>query len=81
RQLTAVGDTVNVASRLEALAKTHAAELVASTAVLERAGRRPRTTAAVGVRGRSGEVTVEIFARAADLAAATDPAAFAPAAS
>jgi len=81
RQLTAVGDTVNVASRLEALAKTHAAELVASTAVLERAGRRPHATASVGVRGRSGEVTVEIFARTADLGAAADPAALAPAAS
>jgi adenylate cyclase len=81
RQLTAVGDTVNVASRLEALAKSHRAELVASTAVLERAGRHPKATAAVGVRGRSGEVTVEIFARTADVAAARGPAPLAPAAS
>jgi len=68
RQLTAVGDTVNVASRLEAVAKAHDAELVASTALLERASRRPRATATVGVRGRTGEVTVEIFTRATDAA-------------
>jgi adenylate cyclase len=67
RQLTAVGDTVNVASRLEALAKAHEAELVTSTTLLERAGRRSEAVATVAVRGRSGEVTVEIFPRIADL--------------
>ena len=82
RQLTAVGDTVNVASRLEALAKAYEAELVASTALLERAGRRPNATATVGVRGRSGEVTVEIFTRTADVAVEAPAASpLAPAAS
>ena len=36
--LTAIGDTVNVASRLEALTKEHAVELVVSTRLAERAG-------------------------------------------
>jgi adenylate cyclase len=36
--LTAIGDTVNVASRLEALTKQHAVELVVSTRLAERAG-------------------------------------------
>jgi len=38
RYLTAVGDTVNSASRLEALTKEYRCELVLSEAVLERAG-------------------------------------------
>lgn len=37
--LTAIGDAVNVASRLEALTKDHQAELIVSDAVAERAGR------------------------------------------
>jgi len=36
--LTAIGDTVNVASRLEALTKQHAVELVVSSRLAERAG-------------------------------------------
>lgn len=81
RQLTAVGDTVNVASRLEALAKTHDAELVVSTALLERAGRAAGASATVGVRGRSGELTVAVFTRARDLDHADAPAELSPAAS
>jgi adenylate cyclase len=73
RQLTAVGDTVNVASRLDAVAKAHAAELVASSTLLERAGRRPDATATVAMRGRSGEITVAIFTRA-EAAAGEAPA-------
>jgi len=38
RYLTAVGDTVNTASRLEALTKEHGCELVVSEIVLARAG-------------------------------------------
>ena len=40
--LTAIGDTVNVASRLEALTKELGCQLVVSEAVTQRAGSRPR---------------------------------------
>jgi adenylate cyclase len=80
RQLTAIGDTVNVASRLEALAKSHDAELVASAETLARAGRRVLPSASVGVRGRSGELAVEVFARAADVEHERSEAPVAPAA-
>jgi adenylate cyclase len=80
RQLTAVGDTVNVASRLEALAKTHEAELVASGTLLTRAGRRGAAGRTVAVRGRSGALEVEVFARAAEVERrAPEPAATAAA--
>lgn len=67
RQLTAVGDTVNVASRLEALAKTHNVELVVSAALLEHAGLAAPAIERVEVRGRSDALAVRMLARAFDL--------------
>jgi adenylate cyclase len=69
--LTAIGDTVNVASRLEALTKELGAQLVVSEEV-----RRAAEVELVGaerhaleVRGRRGEVAVWALARAAELPA------------
>lgn len=56
RMLTAVGDTVHVARRLEELTKAHACLLVVSDDILQAAGRAPATLDAscheITVRGR-----------------------------
>lgn len=67
--LTAVGDTVNVASRLEALAKELGVQLVVSTELLARAGLAidGLKIRAVEVRGRRGTVRVAAIADPADL--------------
>jgi adenylate cyclase len=68
-QLTAVGDAVNTASRLESLCKELGAELVISQDALERAG----VTLAgfplheVAIRGRTQPLSVRAVARACDL--------------
>jgi adenylate cyclase len=67
--LTAIGDTVNTASRLEGLTKEHSAELVVSTEAMSRAGidlaggRR----ADIDIRGKQERLSVAIFASARDL--------------
>ncbi|WP_152047333.1 adenylate/guanylate cyclase domain-containing protein [Aureimonas psammosilenae] len=60
--LTAVGDTINVASRLEGLAKTADAELVVSDAVMRSAGMTPQGFEAMvlPLRGRSRPLEVWI---------------------
>lgn len=67
--LTAIGDTVNTASRLEALTKEFAVELVVSQELLERAGvtlpDAPRHE--VEIRGRQASLGVRAVKRAADL--------------
>lgn len=67
--LTAIGDTINTASRLEALTKDFAAELVVSDATAELAGvelsQVPVRT--VEIRGRREPLTVRAVARASDL--------------
>lgn len=70
-QITAIGDTVNTASRLEALTKEFAVELVVSQELLDRAdidlGETPRHD--VEIRGRQGRLAVRAIAKAADLTA------------
>ena len=67
--LTAVGDTVNVASRLEALAKELGVQLVVSTELLARAGMATEglEIRAVEVRGRRGTIRVAAIGNATDL--------------
>jgi adenylate cyclase len=70
-QITAIGDTVNTASRLESMTKEFAVELVVSQELLDRAGidlgEAPRHE--VDIRGRQGRLSVRAIARAADLTA------------
>jgi adenylate cyclase len=67
--VTAVGDSVNTASRIEGLTKTYACELVISEAVALRAGidlgDAPRHE--IEIRGRVERLVVRTFARAQDL--------------
>lgn len=67
--ITAVGDAVNTASRVESLTKTYACELVISEAVMLRAGidlsAAPRHE--IEIRGRVERLTVRTFASAGDL--------------
>ncbi len=70
RSLTAIGDVVNTASRLEALTKTYGAELLVSAPVVARSGwslpaaRREE----VQVRGRNEPLEVWVVEHAASLA-------------
>jgi adenylate cyclase len=70
-QITAIGDTVNTASRLEALTKEFGVELVVSQELLDSAGvdlpTAPRHD--VEIRGRQGQLAVRAFKSAADLTA------------
>ena len=70
-QITAIGDTVNTASRLESLTKEFGAELVVSQELLDRAGAAPETAPRhdVEIRGRQGRLAVRAFKSAADLTA------------
>ncbi|HKV15510.1 MAG TPA: adenylate/guanylate cyclase domain-containing protein, partial [Reyranella sp.] len=67
--LTAIGDTVNTASRLETLTKDFAVELVVSQDLLDRAGTDLPAAAhhEVEIRGRHGRLAVRAVARASDL--------------
>jgi adenylate cyclase len=67
--VTAVGDSVNTASRIESLTKTYTCELVISEAVMLRAGidlgAAPRHE--IEIRGRVERLVVRTFATARDL--------------
>ncbi len=70
-QITAIGDTVNTASRLESMTKEFGVELVVSQELLDRAGidlgDAPRHE--VDIRGRQSRLAVRAVAKAADLTA------------
>lgn len=65
--LTAIGDTVNVASRLEGIAKEHDAELAVSADLLAQAGldTLASATRSITVRGRAEPLVVALLARSA----------------
>lgn len=69
--LTAVGDSVNTASRVEGLARDYGAELVVSESVLAHAGIAPADTPSreIEIRGRTERLTVRIFRTLRDLPA------------
>jgi adenylate cyclase len=66
---TAIGDSVNTASRLESLAKDLGVELVVSESVAQRAGidASAYPPAAATIRGRSETLKVHAIGRAGDL--------------
>ena len=70
-QITAIGDTVNTASRLEALTKDFGAELVVSQELLDKAGIELAAAPQhdVDIRGRQGRLAVRAVMRAAELTA------------
>ncbi len=74
--VTAIGDTVNIASRLEALTKPFGAELVVSRHLLEVAGQAlpGARTAEETIRGRSERLELAVLERLTDAAGATAPA-------
>ena len=69
--LTAIGDTVNTASRLESLTKEFKVELVVSQELLDRAGVDLSTAPQheVDIRGRQGRLAVRAVPQARDLTA------------
>jgi adenylate cyclase len=70
-QLTAIGDTVNIASRLETLTKEFAVELVVSQELLDQAGvdLAAYERHEVEIRGRQERLAVRAIKRAVELAA------------
>jgi adenylate cyclase len=69
--LTAIGDTVNIASRLETLTKEFTAELVVSQELLDRAGidLGAYESHDVEIRGRQGRLAVRAVKKVAELTA------------
>lgn len=71
RSLTAVGDTVNIASRLQALSKDHGCDLLLSEALLQAAGLDPMdaTRIETDIRGRVAPMAIYTFPTIGDLPA------------
>jgi adenylate cyclase len=73
RSLTAIGDTVNIASRLQSLSKNHACELVVSEELLLSGGLdlpdAPRYE--IEIRGRRSHIAIRIVTRICDLRVTT----------
>jgi adenylate cyclase len=69
--ITAIGDAVNTASRIEGLTKDYRAELVVSEEVLTRAGLTLPLLhrEEIEIRGRQEKLTVAVFASGSDLPA------------
>jgi adenylate cyclase len=72
-QITAIGDAVNIASRLEHLAKEYGVELVLSGETATRAGLNLSAlpTQEIDIRGRREMLTVRMLANAAELPLST----------
>lgn len=75
--LTAIGDTVNVASRLEALTKEFGVQLVVSTRLAERAGidLSPHEEREIEIRGRQRPLRIRLIEDARTLPLEITPAA------
>jgi class 3 adenylate cyclase len=73
RSLTAIGDTVNIASRLQSLCKNHACELLVSEELLLRGGLgladAPRHE--IEIRGRRSHIAIRTVTRISDLRVTT----------
>ena len=70
--LTAIGDTINTASRLEGLAKSHNVELVVSADLLREAGVifPGHEVEELEIRGRAAKLETWIVTRAAEISTA-----------
>ena len=73
--LTAVGDTINTASRLEGLAKEHDVQLAVSAELVNRAGLviEGHERLDISLRGRQATLETWIVADAARISAALQP--------
>ena len=73
--LTAVGDTINTASRLEGLAKEHDVQLAVSAELVNRAGlvNEGHERLDISLRGRQATLETWIVADAARISAALQP--------
>lgn len=71
RGVTAIGDTVNTAARLEALTKQHGAQLIVSQTLVEAAGADldPAPTLEIDIRGRLQTLAVRVVEDASRLPA------------
>lgn len=69
RSLTAIGDTVNIASRLQALSKTYGCELVVSDQLVAGLELPNSQCHELVIHGRSAPLAIRTVARAHDLPA------------
>ena len=75
--ITALGDTVNTASRLESACKEHGVQLLVSKSAMDAAGIRAggaMIPLEIAIRGREQPLAVFAVKKATDIAMATAPA-------